>query len=83
MNKKTERIAIIGLAAFLVGYFAYQAAYGTNETKESCLHMLDHFFYLLSHQDQMEEDICLLTTSKFGILPILLPSLSLLISFLL
>src|SRR5215469_3151988 len=32
MNKKTERIAIIGLAAFLVGYFAYQAAYGTNES---------------------------------------------------
>jgi hypothetical protein len=32
MNKKTERIAIIGLAAFLVGYFAYQVAYGTNES---------------------------------------------------
>ena len=30
MNKKqTERIAIIALAAFLVGYFAYQVAYGT------------------------------------------------------
>ena len=32
MNKKTERIAIIELAAFLVGYFAYQVAYGTNES---------------------------------------------------
>jgi len=28
MNKKTERIAIIGLLAFLVGYFCYQVAYG-------------------------------------------------------
>jgi hypothetical protein len=29
MNKKTiERIAVFALAAFLVGYFAYQVAYG-------------------------------------------------------
>ncbi|MFY9794075.1 MAG: hypothetical protein WAK17_16420 [Candidatus Nitrosopolaris sp.] len=29
MNKKRiERIATIGLAAFLVGYFVYQVAYG-------------------------------------------------------
>src|SRR5215813_4054537 len=33
MNKKTiERIAVFALAAFLVGYFAYQVAYGTNES---------------------------------------------------
>jgi hypothetical protein len=28
MNKKTERIAIIALAAFLVGMFIYQVTYG-------------------------------------------------------
>jgi len=28
MNKQTERITIIGLLAFLVGYFMYQVAYG-------------------------------------------------------
>ena len=28
MNKKQERIAIIALAAFLIGYFCYQVAYG-------------------------------------------------------
>jgi hypothetical protein len=28
MNKKTERIATIALAAFLVGMFIYQVAYG-------------------------------------------------------
>jgi len=27
-----ERIAAIGLAVFLVGYFCYQVAYGTNES---------------------------------------------------
>src|SRR5215467_12052870 len=32
MNKKIERIVIIGLAVFLVGYFVYQVAYGTNES---------------------------------------------------
>ena len=33
MNKKTiERIAVLALGAFLVGYFAYQVAYGTNES---------------------------------------------------
>jgi hypothetical protein len=33
MNKKTiERIAVFALAAFFVGYFAYQVAYGTNES---------------------------------------------------
>jgi hypothetical protein len=33
MNKKTiERIAVFALAAFLVGYFVYQVAYGTNES---------------------------------------------------
>ncbi|MFZ0514846.1 MAG: hypothetical protein WAM14_24805 [Candidatus Nitrosopolaris sp.] len=32
-NKRTvERIATIGLAAFLVGMFCYQVAYGTNES---------------------------------------------------
>jgi hypothetical protein len=33
MNKKTERIAIIGLAAFLVGMFCYQVAYGISASK--------------------------------------------------
>jgi hypothetical protein len=28
MNEKTERIAIMALAAFLVGMFIYQVAYG-------------------------------------------------------
>jgi hypothetical protein len=32
MNKKTERIAIVVLAAFLVGMFCYQVAYGINES---------------------------------------------------
>jgi hypothetical protein len=32
MNKKTERIAIIALAAFLMGYFFHQVACGTNES---------------------------------------------------
>jgi hypothetical protein len=33
MNKKMiERIAVFALAAFLVGYFVYQVAYGTNES---------------------------------------------------
>jgi hypothetical protein len=32
-NKRTiERIATMALAAFLVGYFCYQVAYGTNES---------------------------------------------------
>lgn len=31
MNKKQERIALIALAVFLVGYFCYQVAYATNE----------------------------------------------------
>jgi hypothetical protein len=33
MNKKIERIATIGLAAFLVGMFCYQVAYGTSAWK--------------------------------------------------
>jgi len=32
LSKKQERIAIIALAAFLVGYFAYQVAYGVEMT---------------------------------------------------
>ncbi len=32
MSKKQERIATIALAAFLVGYFAYQVAYGAEMT---------------------------------------------------
>jgi hypothetical protein len=31
MNKKQEKIATIALAAFLIAYFCYQVAYGTNE----------------------------------------------------
>jgi len=31
-QKRIERIAVFALAAFLVGYFIYQVAYGTNES---------------------------------------------------